>query len=207
MSKPPRGYFEYCLALDSETTGLFFNNQSPSPVVNEKDGTHHQAVSWGMAIVDNNFTIVDELYVEIQWNGKSLWSNQAEAVHGLSKEHLAKHGKTEEDAICDIYEFITKYFPDSSIVTLGHNHVSFDLKFLANLVERHGLPPLNFANRSLDSNGVGFATVGSYNSDDLFTTMGSEERDDHNALDDVKMTVNVFKTVKMLWDAKIGIKV
>jgi len=81
----PRGYFEKLLAMDCETTGLKYNADDPSG--------GYQAVSWGL-IVANALTLkpIEEMYIEIKWNGMSTWSQEAEQVHGLTKEHLNKNG-------------------------------------------------------------------------------------------------------------------
>jgi len=69
-----------------------------------------------------------------------------------------------------------------------------------NFLRRSGVE-LNFANRCIDTNSIGIATFGTYNSDDLFEAAGFGERDPkkHNALDDAKMALGVVRMVKMLW--------
>lgn len=219
MSTPknkPRGYFEYALAVDCETTGLCFKNydNDENPVYNPNTGERHQILSIGALIVDvKDFSIVDELYIEIKWNEHSLeqrlnnpsFGKSAEQVHGLTLEYLEENGVTEEEAVMLLGELILKYFgPENAIKMLGHNVHLFDLAFIRDLFKRHGIN-LKFGNRHMDSNSLGFGTVGSWNSDDLFETIGFEARGNHNALDDIKMTVEAFKIIKRLWDAKVGL--
>lgn len=196
----PRGYFKYILAMDCESTGLFFNNDDPSI----EGDAYHMAVSWGLIVLDaDTLAEVDRLYVEIKWDGKSAWDDGAEKVHGLSKEHLDKNGMSEEDACCAIANLIVKYWGNTPIVTLGHNVVTFDLYFLKNMMRRQGIE-LIFGNRHIDTNSVGFVSMSTYNSDELFEVMGLEERTLHNALEDIELTVEVCRRIRMITDSALG---
>lgn len=215
MSSPsnkPRGYFQYLLAIDCETTGLCFSNDSP--VHNPKTGEYHQAVSWGIIVADaKTLTPIDEVYVEIKWNDNSIkqrnktpsFGKKAETIHKLTQNHLEINGVSEEEAVVTIANIIVKYWgTDNNIVTLGHNVHTFDMPFLRDLFRRNGVP-LKFANRHYDTNSVGFITVGAFNSDDLFNTMGMEARGTHNALDDAKMALESARRIRLLWDAEVGV--
>jgi hypothetical protein len=219
MSTPtgkPRGYFEYALAVDCETTGLCFKNYNhgENPVYNPDTGERHQALSWGMMIVRvDDMSVVEELYVEVKWNEHSLeqrlnnpnFGKGAEKVHGLTFQYLEENGMSEEEAVVKIGEIILKYFgPDNAIKLIGHNVHLFDLAFLRDLFNRHGVV-LKFGNRHMDSNSLGFGTVGAWNSGDLFETLGHESRGNHNALDDIRMTVDAFRTIRQLWRLKVGL--
>jgi DNA polymerase III epsilon subunit-like protein len=213
MSTPkgmPRGYFKYVLAVDSETTGLCFKNydHNENPVYNSTTGERHQALSWGFLVVDTeDFSIVDELYIEVQWNEESLlqrhedpsFGKKAEEVHGLTLSYLEEHGIPEEEAVMLIGELILKWFgPENAIKLLGHNVHLFDLAFLRDLFKRYGIA-LKFGNRHYDTNSGAFMTFGTWNSDDLFEQIGFEARGDHNALDDIKMTVEAARIMKMIF--------
>lgn len=199
----PKGYFKYTLAMDCETTGLCFSVDHPHH--NPKTGERHQTVSWGLVVIDTEtFEAVDEMYVEIKWNAESIKQREdnpkfgtfAEKVHGLTKAHLDEHGVSEERAIELIWEMVGKYWgPTSSISCLGHNVHLFDLDFFKDLFRRNGVP-LKFGNRHIDTNGIGWAAFETYNSDDLFELIGFSARGDHNALDDIKMTVEAARVVR-----------
>ena len=199
----PKGYFKHILAMDCETTGLCFNVDHPT--YNPDTGERHQSVSWGLVVVDSEtMKPVDELYVEIKWNENSIEQRRldpkfgtfAEKVHGLTKAHLDEHGVTEEEAIEQIWAMIGKYWgPTSCISTLGHNVHLFDLDFFKDLFRRHGIP-IKFGNRHVDTNGIGWAAFKTYNSDQLFKLIGFDDRGDHNALDDIKMTIASAKAVR-----------
>lgn len=211
----PKGHFDYLLAMDCETTGLCINNHTP---VENNDGERHQAVSWGFVVADAQTLMPQkELYVEIKWNKyskeqrklDSYFGIHAEKIHGLTKEYLDDNGMTETEAVERIAnEIIVPYWGIganmSNIRTLGHNVHTFDLPFLRDLFGRHGLD-LPFGNRHMDSNSLGFGTVGSLNSDDLFSVLGMDDRDEHNALEDARMALESFRLVRVLWKGKVGI--
>lgn len=210
--KKPVGSFDYLLAIDCETTGLCFNSDSPvyNPVTNER----HQTVSWGIIVADAaTLKPVENLYVEIKWNSSSKmqrdnnpdFGSGAERVHGLTYDYLEQNGMTEQEAVVTIGNIIMKYWgPKSSIRTLGHNVHTFDMPFLRDLFRRQEIE-LRFGNRHYDTNSIGFGTVGSFNSDDLFKTMGLAERGEHNALDDALMALESARRIRALWNDMVGV--
>ena len=201
----PRGYFEYILAIDCETTGLFFNVDDPS--YDPETGKEHQALSWGVIVADaKTLEPIEELYVEIQHNGDAEWNDSAAQIHGLTKEYLVENGVPEEEAVMLIANLIVKYWgTDNKIATLGHNVVAFDIWFLKRLMRRYGIE-LRFGNRHIDTFSLSFGTIGGFNSDDLFETMGLPVRGVHNALEDIKYTLESVRRIKVLWDDKVGVK-
>lgn len=189
--------FERILAMDCETSGLFMRSRTPSHQIKE-DGTEerYQAVSWGLIVLDLNFEELDRLYVEVAWDGTSLWSSRAESVHKLSKEYLSKNALSFEDAYTAIGGFIFKWFGGTPIVTLGHNNITFDLDFLRNDFKQLGID-IPFGNRHLDSNTLGFTLFGTHTSDELFKKVGQDDRvGGHNAMDDIERTVQVFRIAR-----------
>ena len=210
-TKKPRGYFDFILAIDCETTGLCFSNDSP--VYNETTGEYHQPISWGVLVVDaNTLEIVEKLYVEIAWNEMSIAQREedpkfgtfAEKVHGLSKDYLDENGMDEEDAVAEIVSMVLKYWgPTTGIVTLGHNVHTFDMPFLRDMCRRHGIE-LKFNNRHVDTNSIGFANWETYNSDDLFELLGFEDRKEHNALDDIIQTLEAVKVSRIVFQAALA---
>lgn len=192
-NKKPRGYFDKILFMDAETTGLKYNHYDPS------EG--FQSISWGLIVADmDTLKVLDELYVEIKWNGVDKWAKGAQRVHGMSKEYLEKNGVTEEEAVVKIGNFIMKHWgPEASIRVAGHNVGSFDLWFMRRLMSKFGLP-FKTGNRHLDTYSVGITTLKTYNSDDLFEAVGLPTRDDHNALEDARYALEVVRRIRMLWD-------
>ena len=213
MSNNPRGKLNTLLCFDVETTGLCFS--SATPVYNSKTKERHQALSWGLIVADAaTLTPIEDLYLEVKWNNSSTqqridnpdFGRSAEKVHGLTKEYLDQNGVDEEEAVVRIGNLIAKHWgTDVSVKTMGHNVHLFDLQFLRDLFDRYGIM-LATGNRHYDTNSLGFFTVGAFNSDDLFNTMGLEQRQTHNALDDAHMTLETARRIRTLWDQMVGVK-
>lgn len=206
----PRGSFDYLLAIDCETTGLCLNHHTP--VFNEKTGERHQAISWGVIVADAaTLKPVERLYVEVKWNKASKaqrkedssFGTKAEQIHGLDFKYLEKNGIPEEEAVVKIGNLIVKYWgPTVSVRTLGHNVHLFDLPFLRDLFERHDVP-LSFGNRHYDTNSIGFATFGTFNSDDLFDAVGFEKRAEHNALTDAEQALEATRIIRTIFKSAL----
>lgn len=206
MKNKRPGVMKYMLGLDAETTGINFDSFNPSQ--------GHQAVSWGFLVINaKTLESIEELYIEIKWNDElkakraenKMFGKRAESVHGLTYEYLEKNGISEEKAVMKIAELILKYWgPDNTISTLGANTLKFDVAFLLSLLNKFGIDP-KIAARHVDSHSVGFATIGSFTTNEFFETMGMKKREKHNALDDVKQTLESIRRVRLLWKSKVGV--
>lgn len=200
--KKPRGYFEKVLAIDVETSGMFYDNQSDDPSHNAATGEDYQIVSIGLIVADvATFKPIEKLYLEIKWDGESLWSKKAEAVHGLSVDYLEENGIDQEEAVVEIANLIIKYWgPDVPLCLLGHNVATFDLKFLKRLFKKYGLE-VRFGNRYIDTFSASQVAFNTFNSDDAFEYVGLPERDPskHNALTDAEHVLTVARTIRQLW--------
>ena len=209
MKGKPKGWFQYVLAVDCETTGLCFNADSPAH--NPNTGERHQAVSWGLVVADaHTLKPIEELYVEVQWNDHSLdaleedktFGKRAQQIHGLTIEHLEENGVSEEDAVIQIGEMILKYWADGNIRLLGHNVATFDLHFLRDLFRRHGIE-LKFGSRHIDTSSLGFVNFEVYNSDQLFEECGFDARGDHNALEDAKLALESERVMRLIFQSAL----
>lgn len=199
----PRGFYQFLLGIDCETTGLCFNSDDPTHNGDE----YHQAVSWGIIVADSlTLKPIEKLYVEIKWNDKSIqqrlenpdFGKKAESIHGLTKSYLDENGVTEEEAVLKIGELLLKYWgPTVSIRTLGHNVHSFDLPFLRDLFRRQGID-LKFGARHVDTSSAGFVSMTSWTSDELFELFGFDQRGDHNALHDAEMALECARMIRLL---------
>jgi hypothetical protein len=99
----PKGYFQFLLGLDCATTGIAFGSFDPS--YDSKTKQKYQAISWGFVVANaDTLRPVDELYLEIQWGQVSAWDEGAARVHGLTKQRLAKHGLTSEQAAVEFHQ-------------------------------------------------------------------------------------------------------
>lgn len=201
MVDKPRGYFEKVLAADCETSGMSYNHLDPS--------TGFQSVSWGLIVADaQTFKPIEKLYVEIKWDGKSEWKEDAEKVHGLTREHLEQNGLTKEEAAVAIGNLIYKHWPPNSdfsfqrnVRMLGHNVRSFDYYFMKQLLEPFGIM-FSTGNRFIDTSSIAFAALNCYNSDDAFDLVGVK-RDTHNALADAQASLDVVRAVRTLYNSFI----
>lgn len=194
----PRGYFTNVLAFDSETSGVALGMLDPTH--DPSTGETFQMVSVGLIVADvATLQPIDELYIEIKWNGESAWKESAEKIHGLSKSYLAVNGLTEEEAVAEIGTFLLKHFgPANCIHLLGHNVATFDRYFLAQLFAKYGID-LQFGNRHIDTYSLGVVLLGAYNSDDLFASLGLGVRDTHNALEDTRLTLAAARRLQKLF--------
>lgn len=186
--------FPLILAADCETSGL--NNATLDP----SEG--YQMVSLGLIVADTEyFKPIDEFYIEIQWNGESIWSPEAERIHGMSKKYLEKHGVPEETAVEEISLFIDKHFGmEKAISCLGQNVARFDVPFMRNLLHKYGVP-FKFAHRHVDTFSLSMPTVGAYSSDQLFEIMGFGQRATHNSLEDARMALKSVSIIRKMWKA------
>lgn len=189
----PTGYYEKFIAIDCETSGLKYNGDDPS------EG--FQSVSWGVIVADaKTLKPIEELYVEIKWNGESEWASGAQKVHGLSKEYLDENGMTEEEAVIAIGGLITKHFGVSSIKCLGHNVASFDIWFLKRLFRKFDIE-LKFGNRHIDTSSIGFVNWEVFTSDALFEAVGYDDRGAHNSLEDARMALEAARRTRVLFQS------
>lgn len=203
MTSKTRGQFDYLLVVDSETSGIAFSEDDPS--INTKTGQIYQSVSWGLIVVNaTTLKPIEELYLEIKWDGESAWDKKAEAVHGLSLAYLEEHGLTPEEAVIDIASLILKYWgPDSPVCLAGHNVATFDLFFLRRLLRSQGIE-IKFGNRHVDTNSIGYAVYTTYNSDDLFEQVGCSQRNTHNALVDAHNVLRTLQVTRRLFNECMG---
>lgn len=187
------------VAMDCETSGI--NWGAGHSEVNQSIAQGFQAVQWGFVISDTkDYKPIAELELKIKWNGESKWDMKAEAVHGMSKEYLEKHGVDEEEAVMDILEFFMEHLDITKpIFVLGHNAATFDLPFLKDLLYRHGVKKIKFAQRCFDSFSLSMGTIKEHDSNTLFKKIGYKDRDDHNALDDAKMALGAFRLLNKAW--------
>jgi DNA polymerase III epsilon subunit-like protein len=197
--------FKLVLGIDCETTGIAYGCDDPSynPVTGEK----FQAVSWGLVVATaDTLKVVEELYIEVQWDGVSKWEPAAERVHGLSKQYLAENGSTPEEAVALMANLILDYWgPDGVVCMLGHNVSTFDRFFFKRAMREFGLE-IKLGSRCIDTFSLGFGTFGTQDSNELFEAVGLPERDPnkHNALVDAKNAVESVRIIKTIFNNVVG---
>jgi DNA polymerase III alpha subunit (gram-positive type) len=196
-------HIDKILAMDCETSGINWNaGKSHS---RDSVAIGQQCVSWGLIISDTaTFKPIDEMYVEIKWNGKANWDVKAEKTHGLSREYLEEHGLDEEDAVVDIVEFIMQYIDiKKPIYCLGHNVATFDIPFMRDMLYRQGIKNIKFGHRCFDSFALSMGTVQEFDSNTLFERLGMKERGDHNALEDARNALDSYRLIHKAWNAML----
>ena len=197
---------KYSLWLDWETSGAAFD----LPYHEQFVPGMFQGVQLGLVVADNeNFEEVDAIRVNIKFDSSYKWQDEAQKIHGLSREFLEENGVDAEEAVVTIIEFITKYFGEDVIfygegkpdktrtICFGGHNLGFDIAALQALLKR-----FNFAvsehHVRLDTSSIGFLAVGIYKSGKLFEHFGAEKRGDHDALDDTRQALAVATGVKAL---------
>jgi DNA polymerase III epsilon subunit-like protein len=181
----------YGLAIDWETTGSNFGGDST------KD---YQGISFGAIIFDTEtLEPVEDLYCLLQFDDtKYKWSNEAERIHGLTREHLAQHGMPRDEALANLLDLILRYIgSDSKVMFLGHN-VAFDVDFTHQLCRDFGME-LKVHHVMLETSGTAFLLIGKYKSDDVFEFFTGKTREgSHNALDDAHMALETARNMKLI---------
>ena len=203
MSSSPKGFITRLLVLDCETTGLAYNSDDPS--YDSKTGQYYQAVSWGLIVVDaTTLNTIEELYLEVRWDRKSVWNGKAEQIHGLSKKYLEENGLDRSEAVEAMGNLIINHWgPSSPIHILGHNP-DFDLAFFKRDMRSEGIE-LRFGNKKVDTNSIGFTVFGTHNSDDLFELIGvKRDPSKHNSLEDARCSLEVVKRTRALANECFG---
>lgn len=186
---------KFALCIDWETTGSNFGGDSH---------IDYQGIAFGAIIFDTEtFEPVETLYRELHFDDtKYKWTEGAEKIHGLSREHLAEHGVSREEALVDLLELITRYIGTNKILFLGHN-VDFDIDFTLQLAGDFGIV-LPVHHVKIDTSGMGFAIIGKYKSDDVFGFFCGERAEKHNALDDASMTLTAVRSMRQVFHEAVG---
>ena len=164
-------------------------------------GDKIQGIQLGATIVRwDTLDVVDTFLVDIKYDPRYLWSDEAERIHGLSREYLEKNGVSQEDAAVQFANFILKWFGTDDVMCVGHN-VIFDIEFLEQLMVPFDImPKLHITKVDLAS--IGYTMLGLHKSDDIFSFLGMPQREEHNALEDCIYTSEAIRLIrKMFLDA------
>jgi len=186
---------KYGLCIDWETSGSNFTGLSHE---------EYQGISYGAIIFDTEtFEPVEELYREIQFDEtKYKWSDAAEAIHGLSRDYLAKNGVSREEALTDLLDMIVRYIGTDKIFMLGHNSI-FDRDFTLQLASDFGVS-LKFHHVILDTSSTSFILNGMNKSNDVFSFWcGITRTENHNALEDARLALGAARAMRLLCKAAL----
>lgn len=185
------------LAIDWETTGSNFGGASH---------VDYQGIAFGAIIFNTEtFEPVETLYRELHFDdAKYKWTEGAEKIHGLSREHLATNGVPRDEALADLLDLILRYIgAESKIFFLGHN-VDFDIDFTLQLANDFGVP-LTPHHVKLETSGAAFIAIGQYKSNEVFEFFTGKTRDGaHNALDDAGMALETVRNMRAMFTVALG---
>lgn len=182
------------LCIDWETSGSDFEGNSSD---------EHQGIAFGAAIFKlSDFSIVDKMKRYIQFNPKYKWNEQAEKIHGITRDFLHVNGETQEQAAADLGNFIFTYFGNvPKVLILGHN-VDFDIEFTKQLLEPYDIM-FKIHHVKLDTASAGLIAFNAFKSDSLFKIIGLEDRKNHDPLQDVEYTIELAKSIRLLVNAAL----
>lgn len=183
---------EKLLVASFETSGL---NVANTIGVDRITGNHFQILSAGLIVCDKEFKPLESLYVEIKYDGESLWDDTAVKIHGLSKTYLKNNGIKEVKAVEMIGNFILDHFEDDKIRLVGHN-THFALTFLDSLFRKYDIH-LPFDCHYLDLSTLGYTFIGKSSKKDIFEECGIVINH-RNALNTSKAVLKAFRMFKQL---------
>ena len=184
------------LVIDFETTGSSFKTY-------EETFKEYQGIAFGAIVADSQtFEPIETLYREIKFDPKYNWSAEAEAIHGLSREHLEMNGVTSEEAATDLAGMIYNHFYTGKVAFLGHN-TQFDIAATRQLLGPYEVMP-EIHHVVLDTSPLGFITIGEYKSDKVFDFFTGETRGKHNALDDAFKCLTTVRNIRAIIDTALG---
>lgn len=184
MSNIPK----FGLAIDWETSGYSYPDYAKS----------HQGISFGAIIFETKtLNVVEELYCEIVFDEKYKWDMGAQKVHGITKEHLNEYGITQEHAASLLCNLVIKYIGTEDVMLMGHR-VYFDKAFTIQLTQSIGID-FAYHPTTIDTCSMATVLMEMSKSEDVFQTLGLPGRKEHNALEDIRYTLESVKRMKELF--------
>lgn len=191
---------KHVLIIDWETTGAEFG-MSPDDIAKK-----YQGISLGIIVADfNTFEEIESDYMEIKYNPKYVWTDVAESIHGLSRQHLEQYGVSEEEAAIRILSLILKYWGPTGIIIFGAHNASFDMAFLQQQVLKPNNVSLEFHQAKLDTAVLGLMLLGNGKSNYVFDILGGNDgRGAHNSLEDARLCLKSMQTAKLLFNEMLN---
>lgn len=191
----------FILCLDTETTGSD-RNLDHADIFKK-----FQAISFGAIVATSDtFEEVAKIEFKVKYDPKYTWSEEAEKIHGITREQLEKEGLEPEEAAVELASFLLNHFGTGKIMFLGHNPW-FDIHAMAQLLEPFDVMP-ELHHVVLDTSALGWLTCSKYKSDDLFELFIGGRSEKHGALNDAEMTLAVARSVRQImnagWEAVTG---
>lgn len=187
---------KHILVIDWETSGAEFG------VDVEIIASKYQGISFGAIIADfNTLEEVESVYCEVKFNDAAyIWSPEAEAIHGKSREMLLADGLSSEGAAEVLANLIVRYWGFESLVIFAGHNPYFDIAFTKQLLGPFGVMP-KLHHVVLDTSALGMILIGKHRSDDVFDLLGGiQKRKEHNALDDARACLQSMQNAKLIFN-------
>jgi len=160
------------VVFDTETTGLDTQNDDIIQIA-------------AIEIVEGEIGRSFEVFINTD---KDL--SESEKIHHISKDYLNEHAISKTEALSQFIDFV------GSDVLVAHN-LQYDYEILNSNLQKENLSRLSQAIRLYDSIDLSkrlYPKLPSYKLEYLLEKLGIEGINSHNALDDVKATVNLVLT-------------
>jgi DNA polymerase III alpha subunit (gram-positive type) len=187
---------KFILVLDVETTGSTFGSY-------EETFSKFQAIEFGALIATSEtFEEVASLEFKVKYDPRYEWSEEAEKIHGITREALEVEGLENEEAAATLAGFILDHFGTGKVMFLGHNPW-FDIAAMEQLLKPHGVMP-DLHHVVLDTSALGWITCSKFRSNDLFEYFLGGRAEKHSALDDARMTLTVVRTVRQIMNEALN---
>lgn len=174
---------DYLFALDTETSQITFTP------------TTSQCIAMAMIVVKNdaNFTEVNRFYKECAFDAERFkWDDEAQAIHGLSQQHLAEQEMMKYVAD-DLSKFIKPYVADSPMLVIAHNP-NFDSAYLQQWLNEAG-DTTPISHRKIDAFTAGLTAFNLKNSEEHFEFLG-KTRGFHNAMEDIETSLEIIRQIR-----------
>jgi DNA polymerase-3 subunit epsilon len=177
--------------IDFETTGI--------------DVFRDEPIEFGAVLVDYNLKIENEFSSKISIKKSVYLTKRAFNIHNISIEDLDKSPSQKEV----VNKFFNKFGTD---FRLGGWNLSFDVSFLRKICHKNGMMVRynKINHRHIDTQSLGFlaAELGlveqSNNSlNDWVNYFGFKRRNNHSALEDAKLTFEVYKELLCLFRKRL----
>jgi DNA polymerase III epsilon subunit-like protein len=137
------------------------------------------------------------MYHLIQFDERYAWSERAQQVHGLTQEYLAVHGQPMSVVAQEILSMVYTYNGPQELLILGHRP-HFDIAFLDQLAASIDIK-LQYDPIKIDTAALAALFLGVESSNELFDIMGFPPRKEHNALEDITMTLGSAQRMKQIF--------
>lgn len=181
---------KYIVVLDTETGGLF----------NSKVKAFDDAalIEVACVVIDcQELKIVEELsWILKPYKDDLIYSKEAEAVHGITKEVIENNGLEEKIVFKQFKQLLSKYKnPRHKAAICGHNLNGFDLEFIRNWFTFHNEDWESLIKWTFDTQAFAYMASDEQENYQLHTccqNAGIDLVNAHRALDDTKATADLM---------------